>query len=175
MRIRLESAKRIGRKIGLNEDKGYAVAIFLALLIVSATVIGYYAFLAPQAESYNTIYLLDANKKAAGYPDVLVAGQNSTFNVYVNVENHMAKSANFTVEVKIVNILPDTFPLETQPAQIYETGRLSNNGKPWQTAASITENTVGSYSVVFELWQHKDDGSLVFTQNLCVLKIQVIY
>ena len=42
MRIRLESVKRIGRKIGLNEDKGYAVAIFLALIIVSATVIGYY-------------------------------------------------------------------------------------------------------------------------------------
>ena len=42
MRIRLESVKRIGRKIGLNEEKGYAVAIFLALIIVSATVIGYY-------------------------------------------------------------------------------------------------------------------------------------
>ena len=43
MRIRLESAKRIGSKIGLNEEKGYAVAIFLALIIVSATIIGFYA------------------------------------------------------------------------------------------------------------------------------------
>ena len=48
MRIRLESAKRIGRKIGLNEEKGFAVAIFLALLIVSATVVGYYVWLRPQ-------------------------------------------------------------------------------------------------------------------------------
>ncbi|MCL5949395.1 MAG: DUF1616 domain-containing protein, partial [Candidatus Bathyarchaeota archaeon] len=88
MRIRLESAKRIGRKIGLNEEKGYAVAIFLALIIVSATVLGYYVVLRPQAEPYNTIYLLDAQKKAIDYPEVLVANQNSTFNVYVDVVNH---------------------------------------------------------------------------------------
>ena len=42
MRIRLESAKRIGRKIGLDEEKGYAVAIFLALIIVTAVLQGYY-------------------------------------------------------------------------------------------------------------------------------------
>jgi hypothetical protein len=64
MQIRLESAKRIGRKIGLDDEKGYVVAVFLALLIVSVTIIGYYVVLRPQAEPYNTIYLLDANKKA---------------------------------------------------------------------------------------------------------------
>jgi uncharacterized membrane protein len=174
MQKRFASVTAIGRKIGLNDESGYAVAIFLALLIVSATVIGYYAFLAPPAESYNTIYLLDANKKAGDYPEVIVVDQNSTFNVYVNVENHMTKSANYTVEVKIVESLPAIFPIGTQPTQVYETGSLSNNGKPWQTTATITENTIGSHSVVFELWQHKDDGSLLFTQNLCVLKIQVI-
>ncbi len=174
MQKRFASVTAIGRKIGLNDDTGYAVAIFLALLIVSATVIGYYAFLAPPAEAYNTIYLLDTNKKAVDYPEVLVANQNSTFSVYVNVENHMTQSANYTVKVKIVDYLPAIFPIDTQPTQVYETGIVSNNGKPWQTAATITKNTIGSYSVVFELWQHKDDGSLLFTQNLCVLKIQVV-
>ena len=38
----LERAKSIGRKIGLNDEKGYIVAIFLALIIVSALVAGYY-------------------------------------------------------------------------------------------------------------------------------------
>lgn len=174
MQKRFASVIAIGRKIGLNDEIGYAVAIFLALLIVSATVIGYYAFLAPPAESYNTIYLLDANKKAVDYPEVLVADQNSTFNVYVNVENHMTKSANFTVKVKIVENLPAIFPIDTLSTPVYETGSLSNNGKPWQTTATVTENTIGSYSVVFELWQHKDNGSSFFTQNFCVLKIQVV-
>jgi uncharacterized membrane protein len=174
MQKRFASVIAIGKKIGLNDETGYAVAIFLALLIVSGTVIGYYAFLAPPAESYNTIYLLDANKKAVDYPEVLVANQNSTFNVYVNVENHMTKSANYTVKVKIVENLPAIFPIDTPSTQEYETGSLSHNGKPWQTTAIVTENTVGSYSMVFELWQHEDDGASVFTQNFCVLKIQVI-
>jgi uncharacterized membrane protein len=106
MQKRFASVIAIGRKIGLNDDNGYVVAIFLGLLIVSATVIGYYVFLAPPAESYNTIYLLDTNKKAMDYPEVLVVDQNSTFNLYVNVENHMAKSNSYTVKVKIVEDLP---------------------------------------------------------------------
>ena len=172
MQKRFASATAIGRKIGLKDEA--AIAVFLALIIVAATVAGYFLIVRPQPEAYNTIYLLDGNGKAVDYPEVLVANQNSTFNVYVDVENHMANNANYTVEVKIVTNLPGTFPIDTQPTQVIETGRISNNGKPWQTSAVITENTVGNYSVAFELWQHNDDGSLEFTQNLCVLKIQVI-
>ena len=36
MQILLESVKKIGRKIGLNDEKGYVIAIFLVLIIVSA-------------------------------------------------------------------------------------------------------------------------------------------
>ena len=174
MRIRLESAKRIGRKIGLNEDKGYAVAIFLALLIVSATIISYYAFLAPQAESYSTIYVLDANKKAADYPEVLVANQNSTFNVYVNVVNHMGGPGNQTYQVlvKITSNL-SSFPVDAQPIQTYDLSL--RNSDSWQNSVSITQNQVGSYSVVFELWHYNQDTKAYeFTPNYCVLNIQVI-
>lgn len=168
MQKRFASATAIGRKIGLNDETGYAVAIFLALLIVSATVIGYYAFLAPPAESYTTLYLLDANKKAVDYPEVLVANQNSTFNVYVNVVNHMGGTDNQTyqVQVKIAPNLSGT-PLP-KPYDL-----SLRNGESWQDSASITLNQVGSYSVVFELWQIKD-GNLQLTPNSCVLNISVI-
>lgn len=171
MQIRLESAKRIGRKIGLDDEKGYVVAIFLALLIVSVTIIGYYVVLRPQAEPYNTIYLLDANKNAVDYPVTLVANQNSTFSVYIGIENHIGETASYQVQVKITKNLPAIFPIDVQPSQVFETGNVLD-GKVWQNMATITENQVGSYSVVFELWQHKD-GNLVFTQNYCVLNIQV--
>ena len=49
MQIRLESVKKIGRKIGLNDEKGYAVAIFLALVIVSALVVSYFVLFRPAA------------------------------------------------------------------------------------------------------------------------------
>ena len=172
MRIQLESVKKIGRKIGLNDEKGYAVAIFLALIIVSATVIGYYVVLKPQPEGYNTIYLLDAQKKAIDYPEVLVANQNSTCNVYVNVVNHMGGKDNQTYQV-LVKITPNLsgFPVDTQSIKTYDISL--KDGDSWQNSASITQNQVGSYSVVFELWQYKD-GTLEFTHNNCVLNIQVI-
>lgn len=173
MQIRLENAKRIGNKIGLNEENGYLVAIFLALIIVSATIIGYYVVLRPQAEPYNTIFLLDANKKAVDYQDVLVANQNSTFSTFVYIENHMAASSSYEIQVKMTNNLSN-FPVDIQPIQTIEANNVKNNGKPVENTATITQNTPGNYSVVFELWQHKDDGSLEFTQDYCVLKIQVI-
>jgi uncharacterized membrane protein len=173
MRIRLESAKRIGNKIGLNEDKGFAVAIFLALIIVSATVIGYYVWLRPPAESHNNIYLLDANRKAVDYPEVLVVNQNSTFSVYVGVENHMNGDQNYQVRTKITGNLPSTFPqgVQVNPINTYDFTLV--NDASHQNLVTVTENEAGSYSVVFELWR-LDSRSYVFTQEYCVLNVQVI-
>jgi uncharacterized membrane protein len=171
MRLRLESFQRIGRKIHIDDDKGYAVAILLALIIVSSVVIGYYVVFRPQPEGYNTIFLLDSQKKASDYPEVLVANQNSTFNVYVDVENHMEATEQYQVQMKITKNL-STFPVDTQATKVYEISNLEN-GKSWENMVTITQNEVGSYSVVFELWQ-KSGQTYEFTHNYCVLNIQVI-
>jgi uncharacterized membrane protein len=172
MQIRLENAKRLGRKLGLNEAKGFAVAIFLALLIVSVVVLSYFVWFSPPAEPYNSIYLLDSNKKALDYPETLVANQNSTFSVYIDVENHMGNTASYQVHVKITKNL-STFPIDVPPSQLYEINGLEN-GKTGENVATITENEVGSNSVVFELWQQDLAGTFEFTHNYCVLNIQVI-
>jgi uncharacterized membrane protein len=173
MRVQLESVRRIGRKIGLNEEKGYAVAIFLALIIVSATVIGYYVWLRPQAEPYNTIYLLDSQKKALDYPETIVANQNGTFNVYVNVINHMGGPNNQTYRV-LVKITPNLsgYPVDVQPIKTYDISL--KDGDSWQNSATITQAKVGRYSVVFELWLYNPDSKTYeFTPNYCILHIQV--
>ena len=174
MRIRLESAKRIGNRIGLNEEKGFAIAILLALIIVVAVIAGFFTYstLTAKPVGYNTIYLLDENKKAVDYPEVLVANQNSTFSVYVDVENHMRDTASYQVKVKIAQTLT-TFPVDAQPSQTIDMGSIKNDGKPVEKTVTITQNVLGEYSVVFELWQLGSDGALIFTQNYCVLKIQV--
>lgn len=173
MRIQLENVKKIGGKIGLNDEKGYAAAIFIVLIIVSSLVTGYYVLFKPSPEGYNTIYLLDSQKKAIDYPEVLVANQNSTFNVWVNVENHMGEIGNqsYQVLVKTTKNL-STFPVDTQPSNVYEISL--QDGQSWENLATITQNEVGSYSVVFELWLYNQAGALEFTQNYCVLNIQVV-
>jgi len=172
MQIQLESAKRLGRKLGLNEEKGFAVAIFLALLIVSVSVLGYFVWFKPQAEPYNTIYLLDSNKKALDYTGTLVANQNNTFKVYVDVVNHLGNSASYQIQIKITKNL-STFPIDVSPSQVYEINGLEN-GKSGEKMAAITENEVGRYSVVFELWQQNLVGTFEFTHNYCVLNIEVL-
>jgi hypothetical protein len=53
------------------------------------------------------------------------------------------------------------------------------NGQSGQKSVTITENQVGSYSVVFELWQYNSGtGAYQFTNNnvndYCKLSIQVV-
>lgn len=172
MQMQLESLNKIGRKIGLNDEKGAAVAIFLALIIISALVASYFVFFRPAPSGYNTIYLLDSQNKAVDYPSVLVVDQNSTFNVAVGVENHMGWTVQYQVLVKITSNLSSP-PLNTsQPIDTYNF--TLGNGQSWQKPVSVTENQVGSYSVVFELWQYNSDsGAYQFTSNDCVLNIQV--
>ncbi len=168
---RLESVMRIGRRIGLSDENGILVAVFIALVIVAITIAAYYIWLAPHPEQYSTINLLDAQKQARNYPQVLVANQNSTFTVYVNVENHMIGDQWYEVQTKVVKNLPALFPINATAVNSLDfTLKESQTG---QYPVTVTENKVGSYYVVFELWR-QDAGAYVFTQNYCVLNIQVI-
>jgi len=168
----LEKMKNIGRKIGLNDEKGYAVAIFLALIIISGLSVSYFVFNRPASAQYSAIYLLDSQNKAVNYPWVLVANQNSTFNVPVAVDNSMGATVQYQVRVKITNYLT-TFPVNAQPVKVYNI--TLGNGQSWQKSVTVTENQVGSYSVVFELWQYNSDSDAYqFTYDYCVLNVQVI-
>ena len=118
----LESVMRIGRKIGLNDDKGYTVAIFLALIIFSALVAGYFLTLRSQPSGYNTIYMLDRQKNSQQLSYLhLIANQNSTFNLWVGVVNNMGGSGNqnYQVLVKITSNL-SSFPVNVTPIQTYD-------------------------------------------------------
>jgi len=170
MQIQLESVKKIGRKIGINDEKGYSAAIFLALIIISAVAVSYFVFFRPRPSGYSTIYVLDSQNQAVNYPSVLVANQNSTFTVPVTVVNNMGGTAQYEVMEKITNSLT-TYPVNVQPTAVFNLSL--NNGKSWQKSVTVTENQVGSYSVVFELWQNSGEA-YQFTNDLCILNIQVI-
>ncbi len=178
MRRRLESVTDIGRRIGISDDKGYLAPVLIALVIVAAIVAGFYVYyiyvIHPEPEPYNNISILDAQKQAVNYPDVLIANHNSTFSVYVNVENHMNKEQTYQVQTKITKNLPANFPngLQATPVNTYDFSLASDVTN--QQLVTVTENTVGNYAVVFELWQMDNSGTYVFTNDYCVLNIEVI-
>jgi uncharacterized membrane protein len=160
----------IGKKIGLNDEKGYAVAIFLVLIIVSGLVASYYLIFNTKPAGYNTIYILDAQKQAVNYAFTLVSNQNSTFNVWVGVVNNVGGDQTYRVLVKTTSNL-SSYPVKVQPTQTYDL-RLKNTAT-WQTESTITLNQVGNYWVVFELWRQNSTGTYDFTNDEASLNIQV--
>jgi uncharacterized membrane protein len=159
----------------MEVEKGYLVGIMIALIVVASVVGAYFVLNQPANPGYNTIYLLDSQKKAVDYPAVLVANQNSTFNVYVTVENHTPWDENYQVQTKIVQQLT-TFPLNVTAYNTYQK-TLPSNGA-WETPATVSLNQPGNYSVVFELWQLNTDpntgkSTYEFTNDFCVLHLQV--
>jgi uncharacterized membrane protein len=153
-------------------NKGYKIAVALALIFVFSLLIGYYFVTRQPPEPYSTIYLLDQQKKAVDYPEILVINNNNTFSVYVVVENHMGAKQDFEVLQKVVNDTIPSFPVEAPVERSYT--QTVENGEAWETLATVSINQSGSYSVIFELWIYDGSvGTFEFSHNYCVLNIEV--
>jgi uncharacterized membrane protein len=163
------------RNLNLKSDKnGYAVAVALSLLIASILLGVYYVAPRADPDGYMTIYVLDSQKKANSYPELLVAGENSTFSVYVEVENHMGNTIDFQVQLKVTSDMNPTFPVYgVEPKETFN-GTIKDEGM-WENIATVSSlNHAGNYMVIFELWILNEKGVLQFSQDLCVLNVQVL-
>ena len=163
-------------KIGIKDDNGAHLAVFLVLIIASASAIGYFAYAAANGKgptSYNTMYVLDQNKRAVDYNETLIANQNTTFTVWLYVENHMQDTGNQTYQV-LVKVTPNisSIPVVANPVQTYDIS--IQKGNVWQNQVNVSENEVGSYFVVFELYHINKDNGYTFTNNYCILNMQVV-
>jgi uncharacterized membrane protein len=158
----------------MDNNNGYAVSVLIALILVSILVASYYVLLRPPQKGYMTIYLLDyQQKKALNYPELLVVNQNNTFNVWVEVENHMGKKQDSEVLLKVTNDTVPLFPFKADANATYV--RTLENGETWETLSTIAINKPGNYSVIFELWIYdKEVEELQFSGNVCVLNIEVV-
>jgi uncharacterized membrane protein len=155
-----------------NNKNGCALAIAIALLVVSVLFGIYYVALRPAQEGYMTIYLLDYQRSAVNYPERIVNGENNTFSVYVEVENHMGVSQSCQVQVKIISGLNPTFPVDTNATSTFN-GTVENKDS-WENVATISLNKAGDYSVVFELWILNNTGVFEYSGIFCVLNVQVV-
>src|SRR4030043_841098 len=105
--------RKLVDSLKLNDNKGYKIAIVLALIVVSSILIGYYLISRQPPEGYTTIYLLDdQQKKAIDYPELLVINENNTFNVWVGVENHMSERQSAEVLQKEIKGTIPSYPVD---------------------------------------------------------------
>jgi uncharacterized membrane protein len=159
--------------VTLKLEKGYIAAIAIVLVVVSCVTAGYFILYPAKSSGYNEMYLLDGQNQAVDYPQVLVVNQNSSFNQQVTVVNHMPDEENYyQLQVKIVE---DTvgFPVNAPAVKTVEFPLKWEES--WSSQVPISINEPGSYSVVFELYMENKYGtSYVFTNNFCVLHIDVV-
>jgi len=163
----------LNERLKLSNDKSYIVSIGLVLILVSSLVMGYYLITRLPPEGYTTIYLLDPQKKAIDYPELLVTDYNDTLNVWVKVENHMGEALQFDVRLKVINGTISALPVEIDPTNSYT--KTLEKDESWEIMAKTTLNSPGNYSVAYELWIcSQDTEEFEFTHNYCVLNIEVV-
>jgi hypothetical protein len=166
-----ETKGTLGKSLKLN-NKGYKIAVTLAVIFVFSLLVGYYFVSMLPPEGYTSISLLDyQNKKAIDYPELVVLNENSTFNVWIQVENHMGTSQACDVLQKVTIDTIPSFPVEADVENSY--AQTVENGAVWETLATVSINETGSYAVIFELWLYYA-GTLQFTYNYCVLNVEVV-
>jgi uncharacterized membrane protein len=164
------------RRIRLNlqtVNGGYVISVAIALLIASILLGYYYIALRPVHENYMSISLLDSQKKATNYPEFLVNGMNSTFSVYVEVENHMEKTLNAQILVKVTENASTSVPVYSiSPIVVYN--MTMEPKATWEEIATVSLDAPGNYLVFFELWISDQNIDIFeFSNNYCVLNIQV--
>ncbi len=168
----METVKKIGKILRLNDDDGYVISIAIALIVVSVILAGYVIFFRPAQKGYMTIYMLDSEGKAANYPELLVLNQNSSFDIQVEVENHVGQSQSCEVLMKVTDKPISSFPLNVAANNTY--AKTLENGETWDNSAGISIDQTGNYSVVFELWTYDETaGAYQFSGNQCVLNLEV--
>ncbi len=162
--------------ISFDRKNGAIIAVAIVLVIAASVLV--YTFWDEINNNqyytgYSTIYLLDTNNQAENYPEVLIANKNSTFTVNLGAENHKTSAQDFKIKVKITQEQV-SFPVNAPEYGTYEKNALQI-GESWSTQASVTINQAGDYAVVFELWAKEvgNTSDYVFTENSCILKIQV--
>ena len=154
----------------LENQEGYLVSIAMALIIVS-TLLVYSMAIKPPQQDYLTIYMLDSNKVATDFPEYLIIGENSTFDIYVGIKNHMNSTQNCVIQVKATNERSPSFPLTTEPLESIKIDIES--GKVIEYPISTSLDSAGEYFVTYELWI-QDESNLSFTGNFCSLSIVVV-
>jgi uncharacterized membrane protein len=172
VKIASETNRSLSKNLRLN-NKGHKIAVAVVVIFVFSLLIGYYFVSRLPPEGYTTIYLLDyQHKKAIDYPELLVVNENNTFNVWVVVENHMGTRQSCEVLQKVIKGTIPSFPVEANVENSY--AQTIENGEAWETLATVSINETGSYSVIFELWIYDEAGTLQFSNNYCVLNIDVV-
>ncbi len=135
---------------GNSEEKTIILTILVALVIIGALLVNLVFFTPVETEQFSAIYYLDSEKQTTNYPKTVVLGENSTFSLWVGVENQNDTTIDYSVQVKVDD---GSSPVDYSPAEPIESfERTLADGEIWEFPVTISIDQLGSNRVIFELW-----------------------
>ncbi len=146
VKITSEGAKSVSDR---GEEKTIIITIVVALVIMGALLVNL-VFLTPvEKEPFSAIYYLDSEKQTENIPKTVVLGENSTFSLWVGVENQNDTTIEYSVQVKLDDGKSPVNPSPVEPTESFN--RTLLNEEKWEFPVTINIDQLGSHRVIFEL------------------------
>jgi uncharacterized membrane protein len=127
-----------------SEEKTIILTILVALVIMVALLVYMVFFMPAQKEPFTSMYLLDSEKQLENIPKTVVLGENSTFTLWVGVENWNDTTIEYSVQVSL-----DEGNSSAELIGCFN--RTLANGENWEFQVTISIDQLGSHTVTFEL------------------------
>ncbi len=157
----------------IREEERITIVVVLSAIIILVGLLVYISFTPPQEETFSALYLLDSEKKAENYPQLLVLGKNNTFLLWVGVENFMDRIEHSSVLVKVDNGTGDTNPSPID--SVYRFEKILLDEETWEFPITFSINQTGQHRIIFELWLFDElDNVFSYSRSWCSIWINVI-
>lgn len=155
-----------------EEERATIVAVLSAIIILAGLLV-YISLTPPQEETFSALYLLDSEKKAENYPQLLVLGKNNTFLLWVGVENFMDRIEHSSVLVKVDDGTGNTNPSPVDP--IYRFEKVLLDKETWEFPITFSINQTGQHRIIFELWLFDELNNVFsYSRSWCSIWIDAI-
>jgi uncharacterized membrane protein len=151
-----------------SEEKTIIVTIVVAIVIIGALLLNLVLAPVPK-EKFSAIYYLDSEKQTENIPKTVILGENSTFQLWVGVENHNGTTIDYSVLVKLDDGSSPVNPSPAEPIESFE--KTLADGETWQFPVTVSIDQLGSNMVIFELWFF-NGTALEYTGNWVNLSVE---
>jgi uncharacterized membrane protein len=132
-----------------EEEKTITMTILMAIVILAGLLI-FLALTPAPKQPFAAIYLLDSEKQTENFPKTVVLGENSTFNLWVGVENQNDTTMDFSVYIKLDDGTGIYDPSSANITESFE--RILLDKEVWEFQVTINIDQLGNHRIIFELW-----------------------
>ncbi|PVX24767.1 MAG: hypothetical protein CW691_06650 [Candidatus Bathyarchaeum sp.] len=131
-----------------SEEKTVIITMVVALVIIGALLVNLVITPAPE-EKFSAIYYLDSEKQTENLPKTVILDENSTFMLWVGVENQNGTAIEYQVQMKMDDGNGQLNQSAVEPIQSFE--KMLADGESWEFQVTINIEQLGVNRVIFEL------------------------